>query len=247
MALALPLAALLHAALILGLGSPSAVAPPAPAVVEVTLAPKLAPKEAPVPAAGMLAQEREASVRGEAPPAPSGLPQESAERSAAKAGTRVASASHPTAASATPPLPRHYAALVRGVALTAANQPPEAGELRVRRVRESAAAGSDGWYLAAWRRKVERVGQLNYPEAARRRKLQGSLRLLVAIEADGTLREARVLESSGHAELDAAAVRIAQLAAPFSPLPPAMRRNTDVLEIVRTWQFRRGPLLAAAS
>ena len=51
--------------------------------------------------------------------------------------------------------------------------------------------------------------------------------------------EVRILDSSGYAILDDAAVRIVQLAAPFAPFPPEMRRNTDVLEIIRTWQFRR--------
>ena len=86
---------------------------------------------------------------------------------------------------------------------------------------------------------MQRVGQLNYPEAARTARLYGSLRLLVAIAADGALVDARVLESSGHRVLDEAAVRIVRLAAPFAPFPPGMRRNTDVLEIVRTWQFRK--------
>jgi protein TonB len=97
----------------------------------------------------------------------------------------------------------------------------------------------DAYYLQSWRRKVEAVGNLNYPAAARRDRLYGSLRLLVAITPDGDLKEVRVLDSSGHAILDDAAVRIVELAAPFAPFPPEMRRNTDVLEIIRTWQFRK--------
>lgn len=92
-------------------------------------------------------------------------------------------------------------------------------------------------YLEAWRRKVERVGNLNYPEAAKRRKMYGSLVLHVAIRADGSLEQVRVLRSSGFDPLDQAAVRIVELAAPFSPLPPAIRTETDVLDITRTWQF----------
>lgn len=246
MALALLVATLLHAALIFGLSSPFAAAPPARTAIEVTLA----PREAPRPPSGPEQQIADAGQPPAAPPSPSRLAAARAAQPAAEAPASPAAAEHPSAASAAAPSPERYAELVRGVARMAANRPSEPGELRVRRLQERGAAGSDGWYLAAWRRKVERVGNLNYPDAARQRKLQGSLRLLVAIAADGTLREARVLESSGHAELDTAAVRIAQLAAPFAPLPPAMRRNTDVLEIVRTWQFRRsggGLLLAAAS
>ena len=246
MALALLLATLLHAALIFGLSSPFAAAPPAYTAIEVTLA----PKEAPPTAADPGQQTADAGQPPAAPPSPSRLAEAHAAQPAAAAPDSPADAERTSAASAAAPAPEHYAELVRGVARMVANRPSEPGELRVRRLQERAAAGSDAWYLAAWRRKVERVGNLNYPDAARQRKLQGSLRLLVAIAADGTLREARVLESSGHAELDSAAVRIARLAAPFAPLPPAMRRNTDVLEIVRMWQFRRsgsGLLLAAAS
>jgi protein TonB len=116
----------------------------------------------------------------------------------------------------------------------------EARGPRIRRLTSvSAKRTVDAYYLQSWRRKVEAVGNLNYPAAARRDRLYGSLRLLVAITPDGDLKEVRVLDSSGHAILDDAAVRIVELAAPFAPFPPEMRRNTDVLEIIRTWQFRK--------
>ncbi len=92
-------------------------------------------------------------------------------------------------------------------------------------------------YLEAWRRKVEAIGNLNYPEEARRRKLYGNLILQVGVRADGSLEEIRVLRSSGSNILDEAAVRIVQLAAPFAPFPPDIRRETDFLDITRTWQF----------
>lgn len=92
-------------------------------------------------------------------------------------------------------------------------------------------------YLEAWRRKVEAIGNLNYPEEARRRKLYGNLILQVGVRADGSLEEIRVLRSSGSTILDEAAVRIVQLAAPFAPFPPDIRRETDFLDITRTWQF----------
>jgi protein TonB len=116
----------------------------------------------------------------------------------------------------------------------------EARGPRIRRLTSvSAKRTVDAYYLQSWRRKVEAVGNLNYPAAARRDRLYGSLRLLVAIMPDGDLKEVRVLNSSGYAILDDAAVRIVQLAAPFAPFPPEMRKNTDVLEIIRTWQFRK--------
>ncbi len=111
---------------------------------------------------------------------------------------------------------------------------------RVRRLTSvSARQTVDAYYLQSWRRKVEAIGNLNYPEAARQEKIYGSLRLVVAITPDGALKDVRVLDSSGHKVLDDAAIRIVRLAAPFAPFPDEMRQTTDVLEIVRTWQFRR--------
>ncbi|WP_200250462.1 TonB family protein [Thiococcus pfennigii] len=95
-------------------------------------------------------------------------------------------------------------------------------------------------YLEAWRRKVERIGNLNYPEIAKERKLYGNLILLVSVRADGEVMAVRVVRSSGHPELDQAAVRIVELAAPFAPFPPDIRTETDVLDITRTWQFLHG-------
>ena len=92
-------------------------------------------------------------------------------------------------------------------------------------------------YLEAWRRKVERVGNLNYPEEAKQRKLYGSLILHVALRADGSIETLRILRSSGSDILDQAAIRIVELAAPFAPFPPAIRKETDILDITRTWQF----------
>jgi protein TonB len=100
------------------------------------------------------------------------------------------------------------------------------------------------WYKEEWRRKVERVGNLNYPDAARRERLYGSLRLLVAINRDGTLREVQVLESSGHAVLDQAALRIVRLSAPFAPFSGDLA-EFDRLEIIRTWRFERGDRLGS--
>lgn len=92
-------------------------------------------------------------------------------------------------------------------------------------------------YLEAWRRKVEAIGNLNYPEEAKRRKLYGNLILHVAVRSDGSLERVRVLRSSGVDLLDEAAVRIVELAAPFAPFPPEIRAEADVLDITRTWQF----------
>lgn len=92
-------------------------------------------------------------------------------------------------------------------------------------------------YMDAWRAKVERVGNLNYPEEAKRRQLTGSLVLDVALKADGTVASLSVQRSSGQKLLDDAAMRIVELAAPFAPFTPEMRGETDILHITRTWKF----------
>lgn len=94
-------------------------------------------------------------------------------------------------------------------------------------------------YVEDWRIKVERVGNLNYPQAARQKRIFGNLQLTVAIRADGSVENVEVSRSAGPGKslLDAAAIRIVKLAAPFAPLPPDIRRDTDILSITRTWTF----------
>ncbi len=92
-------------------------------------------------------------------------------------------------------------------------------------------------YMRAWVAKVERVGNLNYPEQARRMNLEGSLVLSVDVLADGSVDQIRVLRSSGYDVLDEAAVRIVRLSSPFAPLSEEIRAEVDILTITRTWQF----------
>jgi protein TonB len=87
--------------------------------------------------------------------------------------------------------------------------------------------------------KVERVGNLNYPDEARRRGLGGRLVMTVAVRRDGSIEEILLNRSSGLGVLDQAAMRIVRLAEPFPPLPRT-EENIDVLHITRTWQFRNG-------
>jgi periplasmic protein TonB len=94
-------------------------------------------------------------------------------------------------------------------------------------------------YLESWRRKVEQIGNLNYPEEARRKRLYGNLILRVAVRADGSVEQIQVLRSSGFQVLDQAAVHIVELAAPYAPFPPDIAAETDILDITRTWQFQR--------
>ena len=91
-------------------------------------------------------------------------------------------------------------------------------------------------YVEDWRQKIERIGNLNYPAAARGR-LYGSLVLTVIIKANGDLDRVEISRSSGQNLLDDAARRIVQMSAPFAAFPESIRRDTDVLEITRTWTF----------
>ena len=95
-------------------------------------------------------------------------------------------------------------------------------------------------YMDAWRRKVEQVGNLNYPEEAERRGLAGDLLLDVAIRPDGTVEEITLRRSSGEHVLDDAAVRIVEIAAPFGAFPEDIAEDVDILHIERTWIFHSG-------
>ena len=99
-------------------------------------------------------------------------------------------------------------------------------------------------YIEDWRQKIERIGTLNYPEAARG-KLYGTLILTVTINADGQVARIDINRSSGYKLLDDAARRIVQMASPYAAFPPDIRRDTDVLEITRTWFFTQGDQLSA--
>ena len=102
-------------------------------------------------------------------------------------------------------------------------------------------------YVEDWRIKVERIGNLNYPEEARREKLYGSLQLTVGIRSDGGLESLEINRSSGKKVLDEAAIRIVNLAGQngFSPFPPDISRDTDILHITRTWAFTRSDELTS--
>ena len=97
-------------------------------------------------------------------------------------------------------------------------------------------------YVEDWRQKIERIGNLNYPETARGR-IYGSLTLTVSINSDGSLAAMDLERSSGYKILDAAAQQIVRLAAPYAKFPPDIRRETDILVITRTWYFTRGDRL----
>ena len=92
-------------------------------------------------------------------------------------------------------------------------------------------------YVEAWRQKVEKVGNLNYPEEAKAQKLYGQLRMTVSIKADGNIDSIEINQSSGQKVLDDAARRIVELAAPYAEFSADMSKDTDILSITRTWTF----------
>jgi protein TonB len=139
-------------------------------------------------------------------------------------------------------------------ALAASVRPPRSGrgegdELVLRGVLRSelwlspdTRASSLAPYLDRWRRKVERVGTMNYPVAARRAGLSGSPIIEVAIRSDGRLTDATIRHSSGYAELDQAALGILKLASPFDAFPAELAAQHRSLRFSYQWEFSNGRL-----
>lgn len=106
-------------------------------------------------------------------------------------------------------------------------------------------ASIDAEYLNLWQERIELIGNLNYPNEARKQKIYGQLRLMVSLLPDGTIYNVEILQSSGQRVLDDAAIRIVRLAAPYAPFPPELRKDVDQLEIIRTWKFEKGDVLSS--
>lgn len=264
-AIAVALALSLHAAVILGVNFGTDRAPPPTGTIEVTLtrySEAEAPEQADFIAAtnqhGSGAADRvlETTTRREAefnapepvesaalPPPRTASPVEARAVVAAQARadeqtpTEARVIEEPTPASehrfSFDNLTREIASLEARIA---EEQQAQANRPRVKRLTSvSARSATEAGYLNAWRQRVERVGNANYPGGG----INGSLRMLVVLRFDGALEEVRILESSGHKALDDAALRIVRLAAPFPAFPVEMRKHYDQLEIIRTWQFSR--------
>ncbi|MEQ8660374.1 MAG: energy transducer TonB [Gammaproteobacteria bacterium] len=173
--------------------------------------------------------------------APEATPQAPPEASAEPAPEAAPEA--PQAAVATPPLPTAAQLITRSFALASINaELQQRLDSHARRPRQKYISANTkeyryAAYMEAWRAKVERIGNLNYPEDARERGLSGSLLLDVALAPDGAVLSITVRRSSGHPLLDDAAVRIVELAAPFAPFPPDIAAEVDVLHVTRTWKF----------
>lgn len=126
-----------------------------------------------------------------------------------------------------------------------ARQQPNQGPRISRHHQATSKRDISAWYRDAWRKKVERIGNLNYPEEARRQGLYGNLRVMVLINRDGSLQQMRILESSGHKVLDQAALNIVRLSAPFAPFSNELAAQYEQVEIIRTWRFERGDRLSS--
>ncbi|MCP5157310.1 MAG: TonB family protein [Ectothiorhodospiraceae bacterium] len=217
--------------------------PPPPTPAAKAAAPEPTPPSATRP---VIAQAvRPSPHRVARPDPPRELRQTPSQR--AKPATVVAKARPPAPAPATPPQPAQTldaATLVsRSLAMASLSaeldQRLKAYAERPRRKWITARTRQHKYaaYMDAWRQKVERIGNLNYPDDARRDRLSGSLLLDVALNADGSINQITLRRSSGERVLDDAAERIVRLAAPFAEFPKAIAEEVDILHIERTWQF----------
>lgn len=109
--------------------------------------------------------------------------------------------------------------------------------LRYRQITGSTVKDLTAAYVWHWQHKIEKVGSKYYSQLLNKKDIFGDVRLLVGINKDGTIRRIEVQEVSGDKKIVAISLKILKLAAPFEPIPLNMSKNTDVLEIIRTWQF----------
>ncbi len=237
---ALFLALCLHAILILGLTftPPERTAPSRP--LEVVLVGSAGVVESALPQPAAPAHDAAENIPVELPAAPAPVAQ--APQPAAPARERAEPGEPPSpVADALPEAQakqRNYAALsgeIAALGLAIAND-AAAGAPRIRQLSSRTEKNPvEAAYLEMWRARVERIGTANYPGNG----VAGELRMQVVIRDDGALLDARIIEPSGVAAVDAAALRIVRLAAPFAQFPVEMRKAYDQLEVTRTWRFSR--------
>ena len=106
----------------------------------------------------------------------------------------------------------------------------------------SAKSAVEAEYIDTWVKKIERIGNINFPEEAIARNLSGKLIMNVTLDQAGHVVNSQISLSSGYKVLDQAALRVVKLAAPYEPLPEEIRRKWDQLNITRTWIFHSGTL-----
>ncbi|WP_370980735.1 energy transducer TonB [Agaribacterium sp. ZY112] len=101
----------------------------------------------------------------------------------------------------------------------------------------STKSSAEAAYYNRWSQKIETYGKKNFPAEAKRKNIYGSLRLSVMLRADGSVAKVEISESSGYKILDDAALKVVRLASPFDPFPAEIKKNTDLFEIIRTWNW----------
>jgi protein TonB len=266
LSLTLFLAVVVHALVILGVGfsSPRMKPPQSPPMIEVTLAERPT-AEAP-PDHDFLAQaNQDGGGESEEKQRPREASPASAAADAGQAATQTAPAAAAETAPPTPEVVTRHAPRAEAASKprpTTEARPPTAAELisDSRQLAQSVAQRQESEsvfsrypskqridartkvhaaaeYMRQWVEKVERVGNLNYPEEARRRRLSGSLVLEATLRPNGSLVSVRILDSSRQTVLDQAAMRIVHIAAPFSAVPGEVLAGNDLLVITRTWEF----------
>lgn len=106
----------------------------------------------------------------------------------------------------------------------------------------SAKSADEAAYMHYFEKRVEQVGNVNYPQEARTQRIYGHVQLVVALLANGSIKHIEVSKTSGSRLLDQAAVRSVRLAAPYEPFPAELR-NRDEIHIIRTWQYQSNNVL----
>jgi len=101
----------------------------------------------------------------------------------------------------------------------------------------SAKSSVEAKYIKDWVQKVEIVGNINYPDKAKRNKLSGTLILSVLVNHDGNVISSIMQQTSGQKLLDESAMKVVKLSAPFKHFPPEMREQYDQLMITHTWVY----------
>ncbi len=222
---------------------PAPPVPPArPAVHSVQPVKPVAPLKPVKPSVKPVIQQSEKPVaQPRIKPHPTSSPPLKPAVSATRPPVQPPASSGRTRPAANPPDRLDSAALLGQVAgMEAENQRRETAGIRSKRVNPTDTQSLEGFYIAAWVRKVEQIGTMNFPSIARKLNLNTGPVLDVAIRADGSLQEVRIARSSGHTELDQAAQQIVRLGAPYAPFPPQLRQRYDVLHIARPWRFESG-------
>lgn len=216
---------------------PNPVQKPAPKP-EPKPAPKPEPKPAPKPAPELRAKTTTPVAKTKPSlPAPLAQAGEGNKRPQLKS---IDAVRHPRARPPSPDRLNSTALLSQVARLETETQRQQLAGIRTKRVTLTDTRSVAGFYAADWARKVTRVGEMNFPDVARRLSLTSGPLLEVDIRADGSLREVRILRSSGNAELDQAAQRIVKLAAPYPPFPANLRQQANLLRIESPWRFDPG-------